>query len=52
MISHPSVIQYPIEHDYTAVKFFYENLLVKAELHQKVLLRLSVHELHIYMKKK
>ena len=45
------MIQYPIENDHIKFKFDYGNGGVKTELCQKVLLRVSVRELHIDTKK-
>ena len=52
IISHPRVVKYPIENDYITVKFDDVIRVVKNELHQKVILQVSVFELHIYMLKK
>ena len=49
IISHPHVIQYPIESNCIEVKFDDGNRGVKTELSQKVILQLYVHELHIDM---
>ena len=46
IISHPQVIQYPITNDYIKVK-----RVMKTEICQKVLLQVSVCELHIDTKK-
>ena len=51
-VSHPHIIQYPIENDYIIVKFDYGMRGVKTELHQKVLLQVSVRRLRIGMLKK
>ena len=46
------MIQYPIENDYITVEFDDRNGWVKTELRQKVLLQVSVRELHIDILKK
>ena len=52
VISHSLMIQFPIENYYIRVKF--DNVLrgVNIELRQKMLLQVSVREVHIYMQKK
>ena len=49
IISHPHVIQSPVANKYSKVKFDGVNGRLKAELRQKVLLRVYVHEIHIDM---
>ena len=51
IISHTYVIPYPISNDYIRVKFDDLIIGVKTEPHQKVLLQVSVRELHIDMLK-
>ena len=46
------MIQYTVSNCYVTVDFDNKNGLVKTELHQKMLLQLSVRELHIDMVKK
>ena len=52
IISHPHVIKYPIAKDYIAVKFDDVNEGVETELRQKVILQVSIRELHLNMLKK
>ena len=51
IIYHSHLIKYPIVNDYIAVKFDDGNGGVKTELRHKLLLRVSVCELHIDMQK-
>ena len=51
IISHPHVIQSHISNDCITVKFDGENGGVNTELLQKVILRVSVRELHTYILK-
>ena len=48
---HPHVIKSPIVNDYITVKFDDGNLGVKTEIRQKVLLHVSVREIHTDMQK-
>ena len=50
--SHPHVIQSPIANDYSKVKLAYGNGGANTELSHKLILQVSVCELHIYMLKK
>ena len=52
IIYHTHLIQSPIKNYYVTVKFDDGIRIVKIELHHKVLLQVSVHELHINMIKK
>ena len=52
IISHPRVIQSTISNDYITFKFDDVIIGVNTELRHKVLLQLSVYELHIYMQNK
>ena len=52
IIYHPRVIQYLIVNYYIAVNFDDGNIGAKNELRQKVLLQVSVRELHIEILKK
>ena len=47
IISHPHVIKYPIANDYSTVNFNDGNGGTKTELRQKVLIQVSVRELHV-----
>ena len=49
MIYHPHVIKYLISNNYITRKAENGVRGVKTELHQKILLKVSVHELHIDM---
>ena len=49
MISHPHVIPYPIANHYIKFKFDDGIRVAKTEISQKVLLQVSISELHIYM---
>ena len=52
MIYHPHVVQSIITNDYITVHFDDGNGRVKTEIRHKVLLQVSLYELHIYMQKK
>ena len=52
IISHPHLIQFPFANDYITVKFNGLIRVVMIELSQKVLLQISVSELHTDMLKK
>ena len=51
IISHPHAIQSPISNYYITFKFSDVTIGVNTELRQKVILQVSVRELHIYTPK-
>ena len=49
ILSHPHIIQYPTTNDFIKEKLYDRNLGAKTKIHHEVLLKISVHKLHIDM---
>ena len=52
VLSHPHMIKSPIANDFITVKCYDRIRGVKTKLHQKVIILVSMRDLHIYMTKK